>query len=89
MFFTSFCQINPEPLVIANIHHLIIETYLGVQIQDIPKSSEPLLNLATAEIKAMLVEKYRRSEYATMARTRIREISSIVSIRFSKLTAHS
>lgn len=47
-------------------------------MQDVPKSSDPLLNLATAEIKAMLVEKYKSSEYASRTRARIRQISSMV-----------
>ncbi|CAL2255704.1 unnamed protein product [Prunus armeniaca] len=47
------------------------------RIRDIPKSSDPLMNLATAEIKEMLVEKYKSSEYATRTRARIREISSM------------
>ncbi|KAL6195978.1 hypothetical protein ACLB2K_031595 [Fragaria x ananassa] len=43
-------------------------------IREVPNASEPLMNIATAEIKAMLVEKYSRSEYATSTRIRIREI---------------
>jgi hypothetical protein len=38
------------------------------------------MNLATAEIKAMLIEKYRRSQYAKRAGNRIQELSTIVSI---------
>ncbi|KAF8398347.1 hypothetical protein HHK36_017274 [Tetracentron sinense] len=34
----------------------------------IPTSADPLINLATTEIKAMLVEKYKCSEYAMRAR---------------------
>lgn len=33
------------------------------------------MNLATAQIKATLVEKYRRSTYATRAKNRIQELS--------------
>ncbi|XP_004293165.1 PREDICTED: ABC transporter G family member 13-like isoform X2 [Fragaria vesca subsp. vesca] len=40
-------------------------------IREVPNASEPLMNFATAEIKAMLIEKYSRSEYATS--TRIKE----------------
>ncbi|XP_050369118.1 ABC transporter G family member 15-like [Argentina anserina] len=47
------------------------------KIRDVPKSTEPLMDFATAAIKAMLVEKYRRSQYATCTRIRIREISSM------------
>ncbi|CAK9183473.1 unnamed protein product [Ilex paraguariensis] len=52
-------------------------TLMGSQkILDIQKPTSPLENLVTAEIKAMLVDKYKISEYATSARARIREISS-------------
>ncbi|XP_062172082.1 ABC transporter G family member 15-like [Alnus glutinosa] len=47
------------------------------RICEIQESSDPLINLAAVEIKAKLVEKYRCSEYATRARTRIQEISTI------------
>ncbi|KAE8037196.1 hypothetical protein FH972_009806 [Carpinus fangiana] len=46
-------------------------------ISEIQESSDPLITLAAVEIRAKLVEKYRWSEYATRARTRIQEISSI------------
>ncbi|XP_048446267.1 ABC transporter G family member 15 isoform X1 [Pyrus x bretschneideri] len=52
--------------------------------QDVPKSSDPLLNLATAEIKAMLVEKYKSSEYASRTRARIRQISSMEGLTVEK-----
>ncbi|KAK4788327.1 hypothetical protein SAY86_019646 [Trapa natans] len=39
-------------------------------------SSDPLTNLPTAEIKASLVQKYRSSKYAGMARERIGEIKT-------------
>ncbi|KAF5748736.1 ABC transporter G family member 12-like isoform X2 [Tripterygium wilfordii] len=44
---------------------------------DVPGSSDPFMNMATAEIKARLVEKYRRSNYAKRTRERVREISGI------------
>ncbi|KAG2671139.1 hypothetical protein I3760_14G119400 [Carya illinoinensis] len=47
------------------------------RICGIQNSTDPLMNLAAAEIKAKLVEKYRCSEYATRARMRIRQILSI------------
>ncbi|XP_010102371.2 ABC transporter G family member 15 [Morus notabilis] len=47
------------------------------RIDDFEVSSDPLMNIPIAKIKAMLVEKYRCSEYAKRARARIREISSI------------
>lgn len=48
-------------------------------MQETPATSDPLMNLATSEIKARLVENYRRSVYATSAKSRIRELASIVS----------
>ncbi|KAK2999268.1 hypothetical protein RJ639_022974 [Escallonia herrerae] len=48
--------------------------FLGPQVQDIQSSSGPFLNLATAEIKARLVERYKSSEYAKEARCKVREI---------------
>ncbi|XP_068311557.1 ABC transporter G family member 15-like [Pyrus communis] len=54
------------------------------RIRDVPKSSDPLLNLATAEIKAMLVEKYKSSEYASRTRARIRQISSMEGLTVEK-----
>ena len=48
--------------------------------------SDPLMNAPISKIKAMLVEKYKGSEYAKRARARIREISSIVSI-FKRITS--
>ncbi|KAL5538216.1 hypothetical protein UlMin_043886 [Ulmus minor] len=47
------------------------------RIHEMEISSDPLMNIATAKIKAMLVEKYKYSEYATRARAKIRELSSI------------
>lgn len=48
-------------------------------MQETPATSDPLMNLATSEIKARLVENYRRSVYAKSAKSRIRELASIVS----------
>ncbi|PON89141.1 ABC transporter-like [Trema orientale] len=39
--------------------------------------SDPLMNIPIAKIKATLVNKYRTSQFATRAKARIREISSI------------
>ncbi|XP_015875735.2 ABC transporter G family member 12 [Ziziphus jujuba] len=56
----------------------VTATLKGSQrMRDVPNSADPLLNLATAEIKAMLVEKYRRSKYASRTKAKIREISAI------------
>lgn len=48
-------------------------------MQETPGTSDPLMNLATSEIKARLVENYRRSVYAKSAKSRIRELACIVS----------
>ncbi|OMO81749.1 ABC-2 type transporter [Corchorus capsularis] len=40
-------------------------------------SSDPFMEMPTAQIKATLVEKYKRSKYAKRARERIQEISKI------------
>ncbi|KAG0467548.1 hypothetical protein HPP92_019128 [Vanilla planifolia] len=40
-------------------------------------SSDPLLNLATAEIKAMLVERYKSSDYAEMVKREITKIANL------------
>ncbi|KAL6202752.1 hypothetical protein ACLB2K_026457 [Fragaria x ananassa] len=53
-------------------------------IREVPNASEPLMNIATEEIKAMLVEKYSRSEYATSTRIRIREILSMEGLGVEK-----
>lgn len=56
---------------------IVTATLKGSQrIPDVPNSADPFMNLATAEIKAMLVEKYRRSPYARRARNRIKELST-------------
>lgn len=46
------------------------------------------MNMATAEIKAMLVEKFRRSEYGARARSRMKELSKIVSVYILLETLH-
>ncbi|XP_073148878.1 ABC transporter G family member 15-like [Henckelia pumila] len=46
-------------------------------LQETHKSSDPLMNLGTAAIKSVLVEKYRHSDYPKKARSRIRELSAI------------
>ncbi|CAI0412514.1 unnamed protein product [Linum tenue] len=46
-------------------------------MQDAPGSSDPFMNMATAEIKSRLVEKYKRSNYSKETKARIKEISAI------------
>ncbi|XP_043806286.1 ABC transporter G family member 15 isoform X3 [Manihot esculenta] len=56
----------------------VTATLKGSQrIRDVPATSDPLMNMATAEIKARLVEKYRRSNYPRKTKARIKEISAI------------
>ncbi|RDX60606.1 ABC transporter G family member 15, partial [Mucuna pruriens] len=56
---------------------VVTATLKGSQrIPDVKNSADPFMNLATAEIKAMLAEKYRRSTYARRAKERIQELSS-------------
>ncbi|OIV99621.1 hypothetical protein TanjilG_17431 [Lupinus angustifolius] len=56
---------------------IVTATLKGSQrIHDVPNSSDPFMNLATAEIKAMLVEKYRSSNYAKRAKSKIQELST-------------
>ncbi|KAJ6895701.1 hypothetical protein NC651_022040 [Populus alba x Populus x berolinensis] len=56
----------------------ITATLKGSQrISDVPKSADPLINLATAEIKARLVEKYRRSNISQKVKAKVKDISAI------------
>ncbi|EOY32730.1 hypothetical protein QUC31_019293 [Theobroma cacao] len=56
----------------------VTATLKGSQrLRDKPTSSDPFLDMATAKIKAALVDKYRRSKYAKTARARNQEISKI------------
>ncbi|KAJ7964070.1 ABC transporter G family member [Quillaja saponaria] len=52
--------------------------------QRTPETERSLLNLPTAEMKARLVEKYRKSEYATITRARIKEISTIEGLEIKR-----
>lgn len=40
--------------------------------------SDPLMNLATADIKSVLIEKYKKSEYARKTTSKAREMSNFV-----------
>ncbi|XP_039023789.1 ABC transporter G family member 15-like [Hibiscus syriacus] len=50
------------------------------RMTELQNTLDPLTSLTTARIKALLVKKYRSSDYAAKAKARIREISTIVSI---------
>ncbi|KAK3205238.1 hypothetical protein Dsin_019284 [Dipteronia sinensis] len=64
-----------------DVRAVLIESHRICETQN---SFDPLRNLPTAEIKAMLVKKYRCSEYAARARTKIREISTIEGLVFER-----
>lgn len=49
-------------------------------LKEAESSSDPLSRLSTSEIKAMLIESYRNSDYASTVRKRIRETGKMVSI---------
>uniref|UniRef100_A0A5B6ZBB7 ABC transporter domain-containing protein n=1 Tax=Davidia involucrata TaxID=16924 RepID=A0A5B6ZBB7_DAVIN len=64
---------------------IISATLEGSQrIRDTKNTSDPLMNLATAAIKEMLADRYKRSEYAAKARARIREISAIQGLEIER-----
>ncbi|KAJ8446888.1 hypothetical protein Cgig2_016198 [Carnegiea gigantea] len=48
-------------------------------LHEIPRLSDPLINTETTQIKATVVDKFKRSEYAGRVRRRI-EIKSVVSL---------
>ncbi|XXG83563.1 hypothetical protein AAC387_Pa10g1291 [Persea americana] len=50
---------------------------LRIRSREREASTDPLSRMGTSQIRAMLVEKYKSSEYATEARRRIREVSLI------------
>ncbi|KAK6119744.1 hypothetical protein DH2020_046514 [Rehmannia glutinosa] len=55
---------------------IVTATLKGSQrLRETEKASNPLMNLATEDIKSILVEKYKQSAYARKARLRLREIS--------------
>ncbi|XP_004505644.1 ABC transporter G family member 15-like [Cicer arietinum] len=56
---------------------VVTATLKGSQrIHDTPNSADPFLNLATAEIKGMLLERYKRSKYARRVKDKIQEQST-------------
>nr|KJB35752.1 hypothetical protein B456_006G126900 [Gossypium raimondii] len=54
------------------------------RITELQNTLDPLANLPTAQIKTLLVKKYRSSDYAAKARARIREISGIEGLVIEK-----
>ncbi|XP_065867290.1 ABC transporter G family member 15-like [Euphorbia lathyris] len=56
----------------------VTATLKGSQrLRDVPTTADPFMNMATAQIKARLVEKYKRSNYARTAKEKIKEISTL------------
>ncbi|GAU35769.1 hypothetical protein TSUD_61290 [Trifolium subterraneum] len=56
---------------------VVTATLKGSQrIPDVPNSADPFENLATAQIKSMLVERFRRSAYAKRVKDKIQELST-------------
>lgn len=54
---------------------LVTATLIGSQrLRETQSSSDPLTHMATAEIKTILIEKYRRLEYSKRMKARSREI---------------
>ncbi|CAA7405913.1 unnamed protein product [Spirodela intermedia] len=50
---------------------------LKIRNKGVGVSSDPLMNMSTSDIKTMLINRYKTSEYATIVRERIEEISAI------------
>ncbi|XP_058730325.1 ABC transporter G family member 15-like [Vicia villosa] len=56
---------------------VVTATLKGSQrIHDVPNSADPFLNLATAQIKERLIERFRRSNYARRVKDKIKELST-------------
>ncbi|KAL6527809.1 ABC transporter G member 15 [Orobanche minor] len=57
---------------------LVTATLRGSQkLHETQIKSDPLMNVATSDIRSALVEKYKQSDYARKARMKLREISSV------------
>ncbi|XAR60362.1 Xenobiotic-transporting ATPase [Bertholletia excelsa] len=57
---------------------IVTATLKGSQrLREAKKASDPFMDMATVEIKAMLVDKYKHSEYAAMARMKVQELSAM------------
>ncbi|KAL0370339.1 UNVERIFIED_CONTAM: ABC transporter G family member 15 [Sesamum angustifolium] len=52
-------------------------------------TSDPLMNMATTDIKSVLVEKYKQSQYARKARQRTQEISTIQGLEIETIKGSS
>ncbi|XP_073158206.1 ABC transporter G family member 12-like [Henckelia pumila] len=60
-------------------------TLMGAQrIKDLKDNSSPLMNIATTEIRARLLHKYRSSKIAATVRTRVHKFSSSQGLDFTE-----
>ncbi|KAL3653351.1 ABC transporter G member 15 [Castilleja foliolosa] len=57
----------------------------SLRLRETEVTSDPLMNLATADIRSILVEKYKHSEYARNSRLRSREISVIQGLEIESI----
>ncbi|KAL3529933.1 hypothetical protein ACH5RR_009255 [Cinchona calisaya] len=65
---------------------IVTATLKGSQrLHETDKLSEPFGDLATSDIKAVLVHKYKYSEYASRTRSRIQEISTIQGLEIERI----
>ncbi|GAA0172791.1 hypothetical protein Leryth_009618 [Lithospermum erythrorhizon] len=56
----------------------------SIRLRDTHKS-DPLMNLATADIRAMLIEKYKSSEYSRRASSKIQAISTMQGVEIDRM----
>ncbi|GER41081.1 ABC transporter G family member [Striga asiatica] len=66
----------------AVIIHVI---HFTVTVQDRQIASDPLMNLTASDIRSTLVEKYKQSEYAKMARIKLQEFSKTQELELETL----
>ncbi|CAA6668973.1 unnamed protein product [Spirodela intermedia] len=67
---SDFDHVNATLRGSLKIRNKVFISWVGV-------SSDPLMNMSTSDIKTMLINRYKTSEYATIVRERIEEISAI------------
>lgn len=65
--------------VFCDTFYVNIDMYLP-SLQEREDVSDPMMNLATADIKARLIKNYKSSEYRAKTREKIYEIKNYVSI---------
>ena len=85
---TSLKSHTPERILNFFCYHMLnfrIYHFLFLLLQENQKPVDPLSKFSTAEMKARLVEKYRCSEQEAKMKTRMREISEMVSQQFMNI----